>query len=60
MPGVTPTGQISELLRLRPENELLKGKVALLEDQVAEHDAQLVAVRRERQRATELPKERDA
>ena len=34
--------------------------MALLEDQVAERDAQLVAVRRERQRADELLKERDS
>ena len=32
VPGVTPAGQTSELLRLRSENELLKGKVAMLED----------------------------
>ena len=57
--GVTPARQTSELLRLRSEKELLKGKVALLEDQVAERDAQLVAVRGERQRADELLKERD-
>ena len=60
VPGVTPAGRTSELLRLQSENELLKGKVALLEDQVAERDAQLVAVRRERQRADELLKERDS
>ena len=34
--------------------------MALLEDQVAERDAQLVAVRRERLRADELLKERDS
>ena len=39
VPGVTPAGQTSEVLRLRSENEFLKGKVALLEDQVAERDA---------------------
>ena len=60
VPGVTPAGQTSELLWLWSENELLKGKVALLEDQVLERDAQLVAMRRERQRAEELRKERDA
>ena len=48
VPGVTPAGQTSELLRLQSENELLKGKVRLSEEQVAERDAQLVAVRRER------------
>ena len=60
VPGVTPAGQASELLRLQSGNELLKGKVALLGDQVAERDAQLVAVGRERQRADELLKERDS
>ena len=45
---------------VQSENELLKGKVALLEDQVAERDAQLVAVPRERQRADKLLKERDS
>ena len=30
--GVSPAGQTSELVRVRSENELLKGKVALLED----------------------------
>ena len=60
VPRVTPTGQTSELLRLQSENELLKGKVALQAYQVAEHDAQLVVVRRERQRADELLKERDS
>ena len=44
MPGVTPAGQTSELLRLQSENALLKGKPALLEDQMAERDAQLVAM----------------
>ena len=39
---------------------MLKGKVALLEDQVPERDAQLAAVRAERQRADALLKERDA
>ena len=34
-PGVTPAGQTSKLLRLQSENELLKGKLKLLEDQVA-------------------------
>ena len=60
VPAVTPAGQTSELLRSWSENELLKGKVALLEDQVAERDAQLVAVRGERQRADALLKERDS
>ena len=60
VPGVTPAGQTSEVVRLQLENELLKGKVALLEDEVAERDAQLVAVCRERQRADELLKERDS
>ena len=55
-----PAGQTSELLRLRSEDELLKGKVALLEYQVAERDAQLVAVCGARQRADELLKERDS
>ena len=59
-PGVTPAGQTSELLRLQSQNELLKGKVKLLSDQVADRDAQLDGVRRERQRADELPKERDS
>ena len=31
-PGVSPAGQTSELVRQRSENELLKGKVALLSD----------------------------
>ena len=39
VPGVTPAGQTSELLRLLSENELLKRKVALLEDQVVERGA---------------------
>ena len=43
--------QTSRLLRQQSENELLKGKVRLLEEQVAHRDAQLVAVRREWQRA---------
>ena len=60
VPGVTPAGQTSELLRLQLENELLKGKVALLEDQVAEREAQLVTVCRERQRADELLMQRDS
>ena len=60
MAGVTPAGQTSELLRLQSENELLKGKVRQLEEQVADRDVQLVAVRRERQRADELLKERDS
>ena len=59
VPGVTPAGQTSELVRLQLENELRKGKVALLEDKVAERDAQLVAVRRERQGVDELRKERE-
>ena len=49
--GVSPAGQTSELVRQRLENELLKGKVALLEEQVRDRDAQLAAVRGERQRA---------
>ena len=57
--GVTPAGQTSELLRLQSDNESLKGKVKVLEDQVADPDAQLAAVRRERQRADKLLKERD-
>ena len=60
VPGVSPAGQTSELVRQRSENELLKGKLALLEDQVRERDAQLAAVRGERQRADALLKERDA
>ena len=48
------------LVRVQSENELLKGKVKLLEDQVADRDAQLVGVRCERQRADELLKERDS
>ena len=60
MPGVSPAGQTSELVRQRSENELLKGKVALLEEQVRERDAQLAAVRGERKRADALLKERDA
>ena len=60
VPGVTPAGQTSELLRLQSDNELLKGMVALLQDQVAERNAQLVAVCRDRQRADELLKERDS
>ena len=59
-PSVTPARQTSELLRLQSGNELLKGKVKLLEDQVADRDAQLAGVRRERQWADELPKERDS
>ena len=47
-------------MRLRSENELLKGKVGLLEDQVAERDTQVAAVRGERQRADALLKEGDA
>ena len=60
VPGVSAAGQTSELVRLRWENELLKGKVGLLEDQVAEQDTQLAAVRGERQRADALLKERDS
>ena len=45
---------------MRSENELLKGKVALLEDEVAERDTQLAAVRGERQRADALLKERNS
>ena len=33
VPGVSPAGQTSELVRQRSENELLKGKVAVLEEQ---------------------------
>ena len=53
-------GQTSELVRLRSDNELLKWKVGLLEDQVAERDTQRAAVRGERQRADAMLKERDA
>ena len=59
-PGVSPGGQTSQLVRQRSENEVLKGKVALLKAQVRERDAQLAAVRGERQRADALLKERDA
>ena len=59
VPRVSPAGRTSELLRQRPENELLKGKVALLEDQVRERDTQLAAMRGERQRAGALLKEQD-
>ena len=48
------------LVRQRSENDLLKGKVALLVEQVRERDAQLAAVRGERQRADALLKQRDA
>ena len=58
--GVTPAGQTSELLRLQSDNELLKGKVKLLEDQVAARDAQLGPVHRERQRGDKLLKERNS
>ena len=60
VPGVSPAGQTSELVRQRSENELLKGKVVLLEDQVRERDAQLAAVCGERQWADALLKELDA
>ena len=60
VPGVTPAGQTSELLQLQLENELLNGKVRLLEEQVADRDAQLIALRRERRWADEVPKERDS
>ena len=60
VPGVSPAGQTSELVRVRSENELLKGKVALPEDQVRERDAQVAAVRGERQRADAPLKEQDA
>ena len=60
MPDVTPAGQTSELLRLQSENELPKGRVKLLADQEADSDAQLVGVRRERQRADEVVTERDS
>ena len=60
VPGVSPAGQTSELLRVRSENELLKGKVGLLEDHVAERDTQLAAVRGERQRTDAQLKEQDA
>ena len=59
-PGVTLAGQTSEVPRLQLENELLKRKVKLLEDQAADRDAQLAGVRRERQQADELLKERDS
>ena len=48
------------LLRLHSENDFLKAKVALLEHQVAERDAQLGAVRHEKEQADELLKERDS
>ena len=54
--SVTPAGRTAELLRLQSENELLKGEVQLLEDQVRDRDAQLVAARCEGQRAHELLK----
>ena len=60
VPGVSPVGRTSELVRQRSENELLNGKVPPLEEQVRERDAQLAAVRGERQRADALLKERDA
>ena len=60
VPGVSPAGQTFELVRQRSENKLLKGKVALLEEQVRERDAQLAAVRGERQRGDAPLKERDA
>ena len=60
VPGVSSAGQTSGLVRQRSEHELLKGKVALLEDQVRERDAQLAAVPGERQRANALLKKRDA
>ena len=60
VPGVSPAGQAAELVRQRSENELLKGKVALLEEQVRELERQLAAVRGERQQADALLKERDA
>ena len=60
VPGVTPAGQTSELLRLQSENELLKLKVKLLENQVANCDGELGGVHRERQRADELLKEHDS
>ena len=59
-PGVTPAGQTSELLRPQSENELLKGKVKPLEDHVLDRYAEVVAVRRKRQRADELLQERDS
>ena len=45
--GDTTARQTSQQLWLQSENELWKGKVGVLEDQVAERDAPLVAVRRE-------------
>ena len=60
VPGVSPAAQTSELLRVRSENELLKGKVALREDQVAERDARPAALGGERRRADALLKERDS
>ena len=60
VPGVTPVKQMSELLRLQSENVLVKGNVKLLQDQVADRDAQLVAARCEKQRANELLEERDS
>ena len=58
--GGTAAGQTAELLQLQSENDLLKGKVRLLEDKGTERDAQLVAPRCERQWADELLKERDS
>ena len=60
VPGVSPAGQTSEVVRVRSENELLEGKVVLLEDQVAEQDTQLADLHGERQRADALLKERDS
>ena len=57
---MSPAWETAELLRLHSENELLRGQVKLLEDQVADRDAQLAAVRRDRKRADELPKQRDS
>ena len=60
VPEVALAGKTSELVRVRSENQLLKGKVGLLEDQVRERDTQLAAVRGERQRADALLQKRDA
>ena len=57
--GVTPAGQAAEYVRMQSENALLKGKVKLLEDHVKERTQPLEDMRRERERADELLKERD-
>ena len=42
VPGVFPAGQTSEVLWVRSGNELLKGKVALLEDHVSDGDRMVI------------------